>query len=94
MAQVALQHGARVPTLATSVVPSHRETEMPEVQPQPIGDGFRWSIEHGRDGEKMPWEQTGSHRQEISYQPQGLGSTGKGILIGMLSAFGSAAFIA
>ena len=42
----------------------------------------------------MPWEQAGSHHQEISYQPQGLGSTGKGILIGMLSAFGSAAFIA
>ncbi|KAI7471326.1 hypothetical protein KC351_g12196 [Hortaea werneckii] len=95
MAQVALQHGARVPTLATSVVPSHRETEMPEGQAQPIRDGFRWTIEHGHDGEKMSWEPTGSHHhQEISYQPQGLGSTGKGILIGMLSAFGSAAFIA
>lgn len=91
MAQAALQDGARIPTLATSIIPSHRQTSDPAVGANDRG-GSEWTVEFDSRGHAIPmWH--GPPQQEISYQAQGLGSTGKGILIGMLSAFGSAAFI-
>lgn len=86
MAQGALQDGSRIPTLATSYI-SPRET--PEVAVQ---DGLKWRVGDG------DWS-TGGHGEQAQEQRgvlylSGLGSTGKGILIGMLSAFGSAALVA
>jgi hypothetical protein len=44
-------------------------------------------------GREDPWQQPGWSEQK-PLEPWDLGSTGKGILIGMLSAFGTAALVA
>lgn len=85
MAQSAL-HDALPPTLATSYLPS--------ASPTPSAahtDGISWRAgqRHGYRSHHSQW------REEHSlFTFAGLGSTGKGILIGMLSAFGSAALVA
>ena len=88
MAQDVLQHGTNIPTLSTSYIPA-------KYTGNAIRDGMRWrtgegngSWTHHGPGNGPHWR--GNGRLNLS----GLGSTGKGILIGMLSAFGSAAFVA
>lgn len=87
MAQVALEDGSPLPTLATSYIPQPTS----EIMSQPH-QGLAWRTDDAwsrQYGDKHPWwEEQGASRL------QGLGSTGKGILIGMLSAFGSAALVA
>ena len=88
MAQDVLQHGTSIPTLSTSYIPAKYTGE-------PLRGGLGWRTgeingnwtPHG-PGDGSRWQ--GHGRLNLS----GLGSTGKGILIGMLSAFGSAAFVA
>lgn len=94
MAQAALQDGAYLPTLSTSVVPSHQPTDKaPAVEVHAAGR-IEWITRQDSRGHGMPWAGVHHQKGDTSYKTQGLGSTGKGILIGMLSAFGSAAFIA
>ncbi|KAF2719251.1 SPRY-domain-containing protein [Polychaeton citri CBS 116435] len=85
MAQQALsaQHGARVPTFATSIIaqPTHSSV---------VTQDLAWEISHG-PGYRPP--QTTWNEKNL-FTINRLGSTGKGILIGMLSAFGSAALVA
>lgn len=90
MAQSAL-HDALPPTLATSYIPASSST--PSVA---HADGISW-----RAGEKYHYDGHGYRAHHSSWREEhnlftfaGLGSTGKGILIGMLSAFGSAALVA
>lgn len=83
MAQSALQDGTRIPTLSTSYISQHT----PEIATH---DGLQWRTGDGdwpHTGQDEPYED-GNGR--IIYPD----STGKGILIGMLSAFGSAALVA
>ncbi|KAK5116602.1 Rsp5p-dependent ubiquitination, sorting of cargo proteins at the multivesicular body [Meristemomyces frigidus] len=81
MAQAALQDGAYIPTLATSYLPSQQTST---VASSSLQGGVEWQVGGDQDAR---WEEHGAYRL------QGLGSTGKGILIGMLSAFGSAALV-
>ncbi|KAK5135673.1 Rsp5p-dependent ubiquitination, sorting of cargo proteins at the multivesicular body [Meristemomyces frigidus] len=86
MAQRALLDGAWIPTMATSYVPSQTSA----IASTPSHNGIEWQVGHdGQTHGNRPawWEEKGAYRF------QGLGSTGKGILIGMLSAFGSAALV-
>ena len=87
MAQSAQQDGSYVPTLATSYIPTQRTPEVASSQ-----GGIEW-----RSGDSE-WSRNRNHGEwkELrgSLSIDGLGSTGKGILIGMLSAFGSAALVA
>lgn len=87
MAQQALRdgnlHSDLSSTLATSYTPS-LATPTPD-------NGLRWQV----DGGRQVWHGHGRITWDTN-QPDnagGLGSTGKGILIGMLSAFGSAALV-
>lgn len=86
MAQTALldDHGYGIPsTLATQYSP-------PSAAPEIAASGARgeqWEV--GRQQDSSPWQ--GRHQQDV--KSIDLGSTGKGILIGMLSAFGSAALV-
>ena len=87
MARSALQDGSHIPTLATSYVPTQQTSEIALSQ-----GAAQWSI----GDENWPRQE---HREEwrelrSSFSIDGLRSTGKGILIGMLSAFGSAALVA
>ena len=88
MAQDAQRDVSQVPTLATSYVPA-QQTSVIIVSSQ---SGTQWR-ESEREwyihGHTEGWKELRS-----SFSIDGLGSTGKGILIGMLSAFGSAAFVA
>ncbi|EMC96359.1 hypothetical protein BAUCODRAFT_33688 [Baudoinia panamericana UAMH 10762] len=91
MAQAALHNGN--PTFTTSYVSTAQETSSFDAEGH-IGS-IHWRLEHapnshGGDGvaEDPWWTEPGASRI------QQLGSTGKGILIGMLSAFGSAALVA
>ena len=87
MAQGALPDGSYVPTLATSYI----RTEQTSGVASPHGR-TQWTVGNGKwlsHGEREGWKELRS-----SFSIDGLGSTGKGILIGMLSAFGSAAFVA
>ena len=78
MAQVPLQD---VPTsLATSYIPSHT------VSGKLPGRSF-YDINNGR----LSWQPPAPRMPNL--ESHGLNSTGKGILIGMLSAFGSAALV-
>ena len=86
MAQAA-QDGAHTSTLATSYLPAQQSSEIASSR-----DGMQW-----RTGDRS-WRGNdhteGWQPLRSSYSIDGLGSTGKGILIGMLSAFGSAALVA
>lgn len=95
MAQAALaesDHHALPSTLATSYLPAHTSAS------QIAKNGIEWHVD-GRHGGR--WYRHGDNHQWREYpypsSPElrtvGLGSTGKGILIGMLSAFGSAALV-
>lgn len=92
MAQTALQDGdgyGYPSTLATSYTP--HTTPTPEIVVQ---GGVQWRV--GNNGPQ--WRRFGDGTGWQEYQRPtsnniGLGSTGKGILIGMLSAFGSAALV-
>ena len=87
MAPSALQDGIQVPTLATSYIPTLQTPEI--VRPHgsvQLRIGHTYHSSHENGGE---WQ---GHRSVFGIQL--LGSTEKGILIGMLSAFGSAAFVA
>ncbi len=79
MAQDVRQHAFQIPTLSTSYISSQQTSE---ITPQNRVD---WRI---RDPNWRRWQD----RQQDGAGC--LGSTGKGILIGMLSAFGSAALVA
>lgn len=77
-------HGYGVPsTLATQYTPP---TSIPEIAASDARN-VEWEV-GGQQG-RPPWQ--GRHHQSV--RSIDLGSTGKGILIGMLSAFGSAAFV-
>ena len=80
MAQGPLQDATRIPTLATSIIPAKHTS------PVAFQDIVEWIIDDSNDGAQQP-------QRGVLYLA-GLGSTGKGILIGMLSAFGSAALVA
>lgn len=87
MEQSALQDGTQIPTFATSYLAPQQQTGI--VTPQ-TGDMKGQMGGHWRnDAEGRPWGQ-----QQHAYGTEGLGSTGKGVLIGMLSAIGSAAVVA
>ena len=88
MAQGALQDDTLIPTLATSYIPARQTAE------RSTQDGIQWEIHIGNGhrpshGHRPQWQQP----RETQHFGD-LGSTGKGILIGMLSAFGSAALVA
>jgi len=90
MAQSALQDGARIPTFSTSYTPNIRQT--PELAASSShGTGAEWTIGDG-------WQSFGNQQLSADgrrpVRTAQLGSTGKGILIGMVSAFGSAALVA
>lgn len=57
-----------------------------------VANGFDWAVSDGLSSSKH--QDTYVWGQDPSVRAAELGSTGKGILIGMLSAFGSAAFVA
>jgi hypothetical protein len=77
MAQAVLQHGPT--SLQTSYRPSHTLSgTLPPGRYYPGGGG------------RLSWQPPA---QGANHQSHGLNSTGKGILIGMLSAFGSAAVV-
>lgn len=85
MAQTALLdgHGYGNPsTLATQYTPS---TSAPEIRAS-AARGVEWDV--GGQQSLPSWEDQHQNVRAID-----LGSTGKGILIGMLSAFGSAALV-
>lgn len=84
MAQSALRD-ALPPTLATSYVPAYSAT--PAFTPDNSGNGLSWRANHR--SHRSSWRE-----EHNIFTFAGLGSTGKGILIGMLSAFGSAALVA
>ena len=88
MAQSALQDGAWIPTLATSYTPSHQTSAGAATTSS--HNSIEWQVGqdgHNHGGKLALGEDNGAYRSH------GLGSTGKGILIGMLSAFGSAALV-
>lgn len=90
MAQSALQDGAHIPTLATSYIPNIQET--PKIADlSSHGSGADWTIV---DGWQNSGDQQWSTDGRVSVRTAQLGSTGKGILIGMLSALGSAVLVA
>jgi hypothetical protein len=75
-------------TLATSFLPAQ---QTPEQAPSHRG-GIQWRTGHGPLREHD--HTSGWKPLRSSFSIDSLGSTGKGILIGMLSAFGSAALVA
>lgn len=84
MAEAPLNDGIPPQTLSTSYL-STKQT--PAVT---ATDSMRWDVRGWPQSDSQnEWQQ--SHNVAST---QGLGSTGKGILIGMLSAFGSAALVA
>ena len=91
MAQRALHNDFEMPTFTTSYIATQQTSNIPSSNTQ------TWTSDDGGGGyqypypeqHKSPWRDDGDTRHFA-----GLGSTGKGILIGMLSAFGSAAFVA
>lgn len=83
MAQSALQDGTRIPTLATSYI----SQQTPEIASQ---EALQWRARHGDLPQPRQDEPYKDGQGRIVYPD----STGKGILIGMLSAFGSAALVA
>lgn len=87
MAQSAL-HDALPPTLATSYTPAHSPTP----SPAHTDGGISWRAGHTHGGYRSHHSQWREEHNLFTFA--GLGSTGKGILIGMLSAFGSAALVA
>ncbi len=86
MAQVA-QDASSTSTLTTSYLTPQQSSEIASSQ-----DGMQWRTGHGRW--QQPDHTEGWKPLRSSYSIDSLGSTGKGILIGMLSAFGSAALVA
>jgi hypothetical protein len=99
MAQTALYDGSRIPTLATSYLSvahgtatATAGTHASQSTSYDGGEGMDWEVqapEWQHYGDQQGW------REGVgAYGTEQLGSTGKGILIGMLSAFGSAALVA
>ncbi|KAK5156384.1 Protein ssh4 [Recurvomyces mirabilis] len=94
MAQAALDHGSQphltsLPTLRT-IYTAARPTPIGSEDEVPTAQGIEWQVgdQWRNHVEQRPWwKAAGANRT-----PE-LGSTGKGILIGMLSAFGSAALV-
>lgn len=86
MAQSALQDGTSIPTLSTSYVPAKQTSEIT------AHDGSRWTAADAHQTTHVYRLELREQDVESNWIP--LGSTGKGILIGMLSAFGSAALVA
>jgi hypothetical protein len=87
MAQVAHHDDTHVPTMSTSYGSPQRTVQITQQRPD-----FDWQPRRewaNADHDTMQWQ-----GEANTFQARGLGSTGKGILIGMLSAFGSAAFVA
>ena len=90
MAQSALRDGdgSNLPsTLATAY--TQRSTQAP----QRAGYGFQQAQTAGHGAHWPGHGHTPSWQQPTTISALGLNSTGKGILIGMLSAFGSAALV-
>lgn len=85
MAQASLHDGTQIPTLATSYIPT------PQLPRQTCEGRVEWTVQY--DGRTIQVSQGRCEQQQAQLNLQGLGSTGKGILIGMLSAFGSAALV-
>ncbi|TKA63657.1 Protein SSH4 [Friedmanniomyces simplex] len=89
MAQIALDNDAHIPTLATSYLAAQSTSTVAAswragaTSQEQLAEEWRRYME----GETR-WQDSSA------YPTQQLGSTGKGILIGMLSAFGSAALVA
>ncbi|KAK1062096.1 Protein ssh4 [Friedmanniomyces endolithicus] len=89
MAQIRLEDGFGIPTLATSYVAAQPTSTV--AASWRTGDTSDWEPVDER------WRYTddeASWRGWAGYRTHELGSTGKGILIGMLSAFASAALVA
>ena len=88
MAQATIHHGPLIPTLATSYISAPPSST---ITPDQLPNDIEWHVgdQWRNHAEERPWWQ-----ERGAYRSQGLGSTGKGILIGMLSAFGSAALVA
>ncbi|EME48026.1 hypothetical protein DOTSEDRAFT_69830 [Dothistroma septosporum NZE10] len=90
MAQSALRDGDGIglpSTMATAY--THHSTQAPEM----AGYGFEQAQKAGRSVNWLRHGHKGSWQQPTTISAFGLNSTGKGILIGMLSAFGSAALV-
>lgn len=82
--EAVVQRVSSLQTFTTSYI-SAQQKQTPT--PDSILDGGRWytaKVHGNNDGSDT----------EITFKVTGLNSTGKGILIGMLSAFGSAALVA
>ena len=86
MAHIA-QDGSHTSTLATSYLPAQQTEEITASR-----GGMQWRT--GNRGWQRQDDREGWQPLRSSFGIDGLGSTGKGILIGMLSAFGSAALVA
>ncbi len=89
MAQIRLEDGFGIPTLATSYVAARPTSTVAASWRtgdtsdwEPVDERWRYTDDEAR------WRGSGG------YGTHELGSTGKGILIGMLSAFASAALVA
>lgn len=87
MAQSALQD-VLPPTLATSYLPASSPTSSAAAHT----NGISWRAGHAH--RYSPAHRSSWRDEHNVFTFAGLGSTGKGILIGMLSAFGSAALVA
>lgn len=104
MAETASQHnGADIPTtMATSFrspPPSQTTSLMTSTDFYRSNNGLQFEIGQDERSGSAGWSTGGRpsewwQQKEAAYSAQGLNSTGKGILIGMMSAFGSAALIA
>ncbi|GAB7358974.1 hypothetical protein MBLNU230_g5048t1 [Neophaeotheca triangularis] len=88
MAQSALHHGSNIPTLRTSYLPQPEHTSSSE-SPMTQQNGLTWDLRTPSDG---------SHGQGIvgmdAKPHHGMSSQGKGVIIGVCSAFGSAVVVA
>jgi hypothetical protein len=82
-----MEHITSPPTFATSYIPA-------QPTPETAWHSQRWRVGDGRTQQPVGYdERQGWAELRSAFDIDGLGSTGKGILIGMLSAFGSAALV-
>ncbi|KAK5175524.1 Protein ssh4 [Saxophila tyrrhenica] len=89
MEQVTAAIDSSIPTLATSYIPAHQPSETAWLSQEDVWQRIEAGRSRQHDGGKEGWGDL-----QASLNIDELGSTGKGILIGMLSAFGSAALVA